>query len=327
MSSKNGKKQVVETARAWLGFNEEDGSHREIIDVYNSYRMDLPRHLKMQYDWAWCAAFWSAIAIKLDLADWCMPIEMSCYYLVERAKSMGCWVEDDNYVPSPGDAILYSWGDDGIGDNVKSPNHVGVVEYVSDGYIVVIEGNNGNAVRRRTISLNGLYIRGFITPPYPAEADEEVSLPGVTDEVLSVEQAAHEVITGLWGNGEERKTRLTEAGYDYAEVQALVNKILNTPMQKTDKQIEECETVATTYADYFSRDIAGTYRVNVEGGLYCRNDAGSNKKALTVIPNGTRVKCYGYYSMSGGNQWPYVKFTLDSMTYIGFVCGKYLVKE
>lgn len=39
-------------------------------------------------------------------------------------------------------------------------------------------------------------------------------------------QLAKEVIKGLWGNGEIRKKRLTEAGYDYYAVQKLVNKYL-----------------------------------------------------------------------------------------------------
>lgn len=41
----------------------------------------------------------------------------------------------------------------------------------------------------------------------------------------SVDQLAKEVMQGLWGNGEERKTRLTNAGYDYAKVQARVNTL------------------------------------------------------------------------------------------------------
>lgn len=43
----------------------------------------------------------------------------------------------------------------------------------------------------------------------------------------SVKQVALEVINGLWGNGEERRQRLQAAGYDYAEVQTMVNRILN----------------------------------------------------------------------------------------------------
>lgn len=42
----------------------------------------------------------------------------------------------------------------------------------------------------------------------------------------SVDELAHEVIQGLWGCGEKRKQRLTEAGYDYGAVQARVNELL-----------------------------------------------------------------------------------------------------
>ena len=41
----------------------------------------------------------------------------------------------------------------------------------------------------------------------------------------SVEEIAKEVIAGKWGNGVDRKNRLTNAGYDYAEVQECVNKL------------------------------------------------------------------------------------------------------
>lgn len=42
----------------------------------------------------------------------------------------------------------------------------------------------------------------------------------------TVQRIAQEVIWGQWGNGEERKTKLTAAGYDYDEVQSMVNKLL-----------------------------------------------------------------------------------------------------
>lgn len=42
----------------------------------------------------------------------------------------------------------------------------------------------------------------------------------------SIDQLAREVIRGEWGNGEERKRRLTNAGYDYREVQKRVNQLL-----------------------------------------------------------------------------------------------------
>ena len=42
----------------------------------------------------------------------------------------------------------------------------------------------------------------------------------------SLEVIAKEVIAGKWGNGEERKKRLTAAGYDYDTIQAIVNLLL-----------------------------------------------------------------------------------------------------
>ena len=45
-------------------------------------------------------------------------------------------------------------------------------------------------------------------------------------EKKTVEQLAKEVIAGKWGNGAERKKRLTAAGYDYKTVQNKVNQLL-----------------------------------------------------------------------------------------------------
>ena len=44
----------------------------------------------------------------------------------------------------------------------------------------------------------------------------------------SVKEIAQEVIDGKWGTGMDRKNRLHTAGYDYAVVQAEVNKMLKT---------------------------------------------------------------------------------------------------
>lgn len=56
--------------------------------------------------------------------------------------------------------------------------------------------------------------------------------PAVKEEVIeapvrkSVDELAREVIRGDWGNGQDRKNRLTAAGYSYSEVQGRVNEIL-----------------------------------------------------------------------------------------------------
>ena len=40
-------------------------------------------------------------------------------------------------------------------------------------------------------------------------------------------EVAEEVLKGLWGNGKDRALRLEAAGYDYNEIQKIVNDIVN----------------------------------------------------------------------------------------------------
>nr|DAR42995.1 MAG TPA: hypothetical protein [Caudoviricetes sp.] len=46
-----------------------------------------------------------------------------------------------------------------------------------------------------------------------------------------IDQIADEVIAGQWGNGEDRRNRLTQAGYDYNAVQKAVNQKMNAKKQ------------------------------------------------------------------------------------------------
>lgn len=50
---------------------------------------------------------------------------------------------------------------------------------------------------------------------------------GTSDKKKTIDELVEEVIAGDWGNGEERKQRLTSAGYDYNAVQDAVNQRLN----------------------------------------------------------------------------------------------------
>lgn len=52
-------------------------------------------------------------------------------------------------------------------------------------------------------------------------------------------EIAKEVIAGKWGNGTERKNKLTASGYDYNAVQAEVNRLLNKGTVSTKKSNEE----------------------------------------------------------------------------------------
>lgn len=164
--------KVVEQARAWIGKKESNNTHREIIDVYNSHK-PLARGYKMKYTDAWCSCFVSAVAIKLGYTD-IIPTEVGCEKHIQLFKKIGCWIENENRTPKPGEIIFYDWDDNGTGDNVGSSDHVGIVEKVSGTTITVIEGNMDNAVGRRNIAVNGKYIRGYGIPKYDVENVENI---------------------------------------------------------------------------------------------------------------------------------------------------------
>lgn len=163
------RERYVDTLRGWIGGKEGGGIHKRIIDTYNSLR-PLPRDYAVTYTDAWCAAAVSAGAIEAGLTD-IIPRECSCTRMIERFKSIGRWMEDDGYVPQPGDVIFYDWNDSGKGDCTGSPEHVGVVEKVVDNLITVIEGNYHDAVGRRNITVNNRYIRGYGLPDYASMSD------------------------------------------------------------------------------------------------------------------------------------------------------------
>lgn len=158
------RSKIVAQARSWIGCKESDGSHQKIIDVYNSHT-PRARSYKLKTSDAWCAGFASACAIACGATD-IIPTEVSCQYMISLFKQKGIWVEDDTYVPSPGDYIFYDWQDSGVGENQGASDHVGIVANVSGNVITVVEGNYSNSVKERTLKVNGKYIRGYGVPKY-----------------------------------------------------------------------------------------------------------------------------------------------------------------
>lgn len=118
-------------------------------------------------------------------------------------------------------------GNDGAG-------HVAIVEKVIDtNTVYTSESGYGssafwNSTRKNSNGRwgigSGYTFRGFIYNP------------SVKEETLKkdVDTMANEVIQGLWGNGEERKQRLTDAGYNYSEIQNRVNEILKPSVDILD---------------------------------------------------------------------------------------------
>ena len=163
------RQQVVTTAENWLGSNESDGSHKAIIDLYNS-QTPLPRGYTVTYEDSWCATFCSAVAIETGLTH-IIPTECGCEVQIGLFSDLSRWVEDDGHVPLPGDLIYYSFAsDNGLGDCTQWSDHVGIVIGTWGPFIKVIEGNYEDQVKYRILPVNSKGIRGYGIPDYESIA-------------------------------------------------------------------------------------------------------------------------------------------------------------
>lgn len=165
------RQKVVNTINAWVGASEGDSVHAEILRIYNS-RKNLD--YRMGTHDAWCAATVSATWLKVGIGDY-VPLSVNCGTMRDKAISMGMWVENDAYTPKMGDAVIYNWSDSGYGDNRGSADHIGIVTEARGNTFIVTEGNMGSGVvGKRSMQVDGRYIRGFIAPNY-ADIAKKVS--------------------------------------------------------------------------------------------------------------------------------------------------------
>ena len=149
---------------------------------------------------------------------------------IERAKNT--YGLEISSVPTLGGIMVWQKGtlsgNDGAG-------HVAIVEKIIDSNTIYTSesGYGGsafwNSTRRNTNGRWGLgsayTFRGCIVNPAIGKVVAPTPTPSAKK---SVDEVAKEVIRGEWGNGDERYNRLTNAGYNYNEVQAKVNELLNS---------------------------------------------------------------------------------------------------
>ena len=82
----------------------------------------------------------------------------------------------------------------------------------------------------------------YIDPTQYVDGDLPVKETPVENRKTN-EQLADEVMAGKWGNGEERKTRLAEAGYSWGEVQAIVDARCEGTVDNSNSDIKVGDTV------------------------------------------------------------------------------------
>jgi peptidoglycan hydrolase-like protein with peptidoglycan-binding domain len=136
--------KMLKIARSKLGFHERGNNG-------NPFSAHFGRPAE-----AWCADFVSYLADKAGLKLNTPSAQGVANYLQSR----GSWKGKNN--PRPGDAVTFRW--DGSGGWA---DHVGIVEkvFMKNGrkYIQTIEGNSGDAVRRKVYPANSSVINGYGT--------------------------------------------------------------------------------------------------------------------------------------------------------------------
>ena len=113
-----------------------------------------------------------------------------------------------------------------------------------------VSGINGN------VDMNTLYEESMLSNDED-KSDGDAPVTGTK----TVDEIAKEVINGLWSNGDERKQKLTAAGYDYSVVQNRVNEILgggtssSSAVYYTVKKGDTLSKIASKYGTTVSQIV------------------------------------------------------------------------
>lgn len=89
-----------------------------------------------------------------------------------------------------------------------------------------VRGNASKSKVRNITEISGIPNKKGIYENKVKTDKEKETKKETTKDKKSDTTIAKEVIKGLWGNGANRKLKLTAAGYNYSKIQSLVNKML-----------------------------------------------------------------------------------------------------
>lgn len=122
-----------------------------------------------------------------------------------------------------------------------------------------LDGYDGN------LDLDKAYMDSDAWAKYVGAASAPAPAPAPSRK--SNEQVADEVINGAWGNGDDRRDRLSQAGYDYDAVQSIVNAKLGASARQT-YTVESGDTLSGIAAKYgtswqYLADINGIANPNL----------------------------------------------------------------
>lgn len=165
--------------------------------------------------------------------------EASTHYGVGKNGDIGLYVDEKNTAYANGNfesnlrAVTIEVSNSSVGGDYPVSDKVlkKIIELVAD---IAKRNNLGKLVKGKNLTPHNKYSATSCPGKYLLSkmnyiAEEANKINGYEDikvDKKTNEEIATEVILGKWGNGKERKEKLTNAGYNYYEVQDIVNKRL-----------------------------------------------------------------------------------------------------
>lgn len=243
--------KIVEIAKGEIGYKEKASNANLDNKTANAGSNNWTKYARDLYaagyyngnknGYAWCDVF----------NDWCHYIaagknakaaqEVICQsgpYGAGCGNSMQYYKNAGRFDKNPkiGDQIFFRYS------GTSGADHTGIVVAVDSQWVTTIEGNSGNCVQQRRYDRKDSTILGYGHPKYAAEqtvkpAAQPTKPAAQPSSKKSIDEIAREVISGKWGNGAERMNKLTNAGYNHADVQARVNIILSGKSAKSVTEI------------------------------------------------------------------------------------------
>ena len=132
-----------------------------------------------------------------------------------------------------------------VGEYLNMRGHCGV--YIGDGLAVECTPKWANKVQITAVGNIGKK-KGYNTRTWTQHGKLKfIDYVEAKPKAKTVEELAKEVINGLWGNGATRKQKLTEAGYNYREVQDKVNELCKPAVIYTVIRGDTLSAIARKY--------------------------------------------------------------------------------
>ena len=160
---------IIEVAYREIGTTYLEGAATKYGSWYGDYIGD-PGFATS----AWCAMFVVWCAYHANIPNYVVPYLASCPRMAETFIDDGEYYRSassgGSYVPEPGDIVFMGY----YNEAYDTPGHVGIVAFVSNGTVFIVDGNitkNVNGTKMRTVrlgqeSLTSTYILAYGKPAY-----------------------------------------------------------------------------------------------------------------------------------------------------------------